>query len=366
MKILIFIESGGPGGAEQVVLSLAKRLKQRGIGVAVATLRTGWLTDNLNREEIEHIHILSTKSLDIGLPWRIARVVKNGGFTVIHSHLLDSNFYGVLAARIAGVPHLGTEHGDIHHIASKRFVPAKLRIMRFFRTRLSAVSAFSRQRLVDLGYPESLVTVVGNPIASAAVLTDSERKELRDSFFEAPLASNIWIWIHVANFRPVKDQLTLLRGFAESWRQGAANQRLVIVGDGDLRAELEAECDKLEISSAVCFLGFRDDVSKLLSAADGFILSSKSEAMPMSILEAAMAGLCVISSRVGGVPEVIKSEETGLLFPAEDPIALSSLLTSISSEQAKGRRLGEDLREYIRSRYEIDIVLDSYFDLYAL
>lgn len=371
MNILIFIESGGPGGAEQVVLSLAKRLKQKGIPVAVATLRTGWLTESLKAADIEHIHVESNTRLDIGLPWRLARIARKRGCTVLHSHLLDSNFYGVIAARIAGIAHLGTEHGDIHHIASKRFVNAKLLIMKLLRARLSAVSDFSRKRLVDLGYPESLVTVVGNPIAPAARLEPARRAELRSSFFSEELSPDTWIWIHVANFRAVKDQQTLLRGFAHSLKRGAREhsgargQRLVLVGDGDLRAELEATSKELGIQDATCFLGFRDDVQELLAASDGFILSSKSEAMPMSILEAAMAGLCVISSRVGGVPEVVRVDETGLLFEKGDYEALGELLSTIEREPQKGRMLGEGIRDFVTSRYSIDTVLESYFALYA-
>jgi glycosyltransferase involved in cell wall biosynthesis len=144
-----------------------------------------------------------------------------------------------------------------------------------------------------------------------------------------------WIWIHIANLRKVKDQTTLLEGFAKSSTRKDVPQKLLIVGDGSLRNELEEKASSLGISNEVLFLGFRNDIHELLSLSDGFILTSISEALPISILEAARAKLVILSSAVGGIPEIIADSETGYLFPPSSPHSLAEKIDYVILHQEK-------------------------------
>ena len=121
-RILLFIETGGPGGAERVVAALAKGFKELGKQVNVCTLRTGWLTEELAAIGVPHHLIESGRGFDVFLPFKIARLAKSRNADVWHTHLLDSNFYGAIAARISGIPPLATDHGDVHHTQKKRFL----------------------------------------------------------------------------------------------------------------------------------------------------------------------------------------------------------------------------------------------------
>ena len=121
-KILLFIESGGPGGAERVVLELAKGLIKAGNQVEIAGFRTGWFTERLKELKIKHTKLDNSVN-KISLILNLKKLFKN--YDVVHSHLLDSNFYCSIAAKLVGVKHIATEHGDVHHSNKKKLLKLK-------------------------------------------------------------------------------------------------------------------------------------------------------------------------------------------------------------------------------------------------
>lgn len=364
-SVLLFIESAGPGGAERVVHQLARGLRGRGHRVAVATLRTGWLTDSLAKDTIQHFQLTSTRRGDIGLPLRLSQLLRREGFQVLHSHLLDSNFYGALAARLARTPHVATEHGDVHHLQPKKFLQLKLRTISLCGSSMVAVSRFSAGKLLALGVNPRRVQVIGNPIDP--VSNDAQARAIGRKELGLPTsAADHFVWIHVANLRPVKDQETLLRGFAGALRSSNASQTLLIVGDGERRAALEALTGELGIAPHVRFLGFSDDVHRWLQLADGFVLTSRSEALPMSLLEAAVHGLTPVVSAVGGLPEVVLEGETGLLFPAGDDQRLASQLNRAVADAAARGHWRDALSALIHRSFETPAVLAAYEALYGV
>ena len=360
-KLLLFIETGGPGGAERVVLDLARGFLERGTEAHVLTLRTGWLTDQLKESKVNHTLLESGRKLDIGLPFRISSFMQEKGFTVLHSHLLDSNFYGAMAATLAGVKHVATEHGDVHHTQGKKLLNAKLRIIAWCGSQLTAVSRFSSDHLLAQGFPAERLTVIGNPLMPVDPATVRSKEDIRA---ELGVTGEDWVWTHVANFRPVKDQQTLLRGFAAARSGSSKHQILLLVGDGPERAKLEALVAELNITDGVRFIGFQSDVASYLQASDGFILSSLSEALPMSLLEAAQAGLVLVATNVGGLPEVLRPGQTGYLFPPGDAPALAAIMKEIAENPDVARALAKNVRREVLERFSIDKVLDSYAAVY--
>jgi glycosyltransferase involved in cell wall biosynthesis len=360
---MFFIETGGPGGAERVVLELAKASRTIDVEPIVLTCREGWLTENLDAEKIERVRISSERSLDFGLPFRIAKEIKSYHADILHSHLLDSNFYGAFAAKIAGVPHLATEHGDVHHVQKKKYIHLKMRMLALCRSRFSAVSRFTADALEKLGIASERITVVSNPISLPDETNVDVRRKLRAELGVIGESDEHWLWIHVANFRPVKDQRTLIRGFARSREMTSLPQTLAIIGDGTLREELEREAAESVERENIHFLGFRENVSDWLCAGDGFILSSKSEALPMAVLEAGWSGLYLISSEVGGVPEILGSGRGGLFSP-ERPENLAQQIVTALTDRTATRRSAQALKEYVRETSASDNVISRYREIY--
>lgn len=363
-RVLLLIESGGAGGAESVVLRLALALRERDVPVEVATTRRGWLTEALAGNGLPHVLLDAGGRLDAGYPVRLARHLRESGACVLHSHLLDSNFYGAIAARLAGVRHVATEHGDVHHSQRKKLLRTKVRAISLLRSRMTAVSRFSAEALVRLGANPHRIRCIGNPVEPPPPLDAAERKALRRRVGVLDGPGDHWLWAHVANLRPVKDQATLLRGFALARRAGPRRQSLCLLGDGPERARLEALARELGLAESVHFLGFRDDVARWLQAADGFALSSRSEALPMSLLEACLAGCLPVATDVGGVGEVVEEGVTGWLCAPGSPEALGAALARALADPQASARVASVARERVRERFSVDAVLRAYIELY--
>jgi glycosyltransferase involved in cell wall biosynthesis len=167
--------------------------------------------------------------------------------------------------------------------------------------------------------------------------------------------------ISVGRLAAPKDPLTLVRALAALETRPEA----LLVGDGPDRSAVEQEIAARGLAGAVSVAGERRDVARLLADADVFVLSTRSEGAPMSILEAMAAGLPVVASAVGGVPELVDDGETGLLVPPGDPTVLAAALDRLLADPDLRTRLGAAGRERARTRFDIDVVRRAHLDLYA-
>lgn len=355
-RILFFIESGGPGGAERVVLQLLEGFRSLGHEVFLATLRTGWLTETATMMGFKYHQIRSDKRLDFLLPYKIASLVRILKVDVIHSHLLDSNFYASIAARLCGISHVGTEHGDIHHIDKKKFLRLKLYIASSGRSRLTSVSEYSLKKLLSLGVHEDRCSFVPNPLRDP--LCTRERGEIRDSLN----IGSEWLWLHIGNLRPVKDQSTLIKGFAYCARLTNEQQKLLIVGGGDELDRLKKLVGDLEIQEKVIFTGHSNEVENYLLASDGFIMSSLSESMPMALLEAISYSLYPICSSVGGIPEILSEEQT---FLPGDYKKLGELCATVLEDRKRYKSIAEEFSNRMLAKRSLSAVCEQYLRLYS-
>jgi glycosyltransferase involved in cell wall biosynthesis len=213
--------------------------------------------------------------------------------------------------------------------------------------RLVAVSKATRDYYVRRGVPASRIRVVHNAIDLSRF---SQQQGARDAVrAELGLTPDEPVLISVAMLRPGKGVGSLLRALRLLVDRGFAGS-LVLVGDGSERARLEATARDLELGDRVRFLGQRSDVPRLLSAADLYVLPSRAEAFPTVLMEAAACGLASVATRVGGVPEIIRHGENGLLVPVGDSKAMASAIQGLLAEPQRRARLagraGEDAGTY--------------------
>ncbi len=138
----------------------------------------------------------------------------------------------------------------------------------------------------------------------------------------------------------------------------------VFIGDGPLRTALQEQAQALGIAQRVHVLGRRDDVPALLSQLDIFVLTSRSEGMSNTILEAMATGLPVVATAVGGTPEMVLDGETGRLVPPDDPEALERALTPLLIDAAPRRRMGQQARRRVESRFSLPAMVQAYETLY--
>ena len=140
---------------------------------------------------------------------------------------------------------------------------------------------------------------------------------------------------------------------------------MCVVGDGTERAPLVQQCAALRLQSQVMFLGARDNVSDLLAAADAFVMSSRTEGLPMALLEAMAAEVPCVASAVGGIPELL-ADKRGLLAPPRDPMRLAEQMMALLSSSTLRAQLTSNATARVAEHYSLDVVADRYLDLLGL
>jgi glycosyltransferase involved in cell wall biosynthesis len=182
---------------------------------------------------------------------------------------------------------------------------------------------------------------------------------------DAPRARGAWpewpVLVSVARLAPPKDLGLLLEALA---RPEASSFGLRVIGDGPGRAALEARVHALGLGDRVELLGERDDVAEQLAAADAFVLPTRWEGLPYSILEAMAAGLPVVASQVGGIPEEVTDGTTGLLVPRDDAAALAGALAELGRDGARARALGRAGHERARLAFSQVGMVERYDALF--
>jgi glycosyltransferase involved in cell wall biosynthesis len=222
----------------------------------------------------------------------------------------------------------------------------------------AAADRFVTERIV----PRELLTVVPN-----GVDTDLFRNvppEARESVRRSLGLGGEFVWLAVGRFEVAKDYPNMLQAFAKV-RASHPQAVLLLVGRGSLQPETEALARSLGLEGAVRFLGVRADVPEIMSAADGYVMSSAWEGMPMVLLEAGAAGLPIVATKVGGNVEVVLDEESGFHVAPRDSEALSlAMLRLMGLPEAQRRSLGARGREHIRTHYGLSRVAARWEDLY--
>lgn len=228
---------------------------------------------------------------------------------------------------------------------------------------LIGVSQATVDDLVRLGVAPAAkfrVVPLGLDLDPFAQPSDGLRREFRT---ELGLGDENVLLVFVGRVVPIKRLDVLIEALAQA-RESERRLQLAIVGDGDLRLQLERQAADLGIADAVRFLGYRRDLRPIFAAADLAVLSSDSEGTPVSLIEAAAAGLPAVATDVGGVREVV-TEETGSLVRAGDAAAFAEALVSLAADPQRRRAGGEAARARVLNRYSAERLLSDVDGLYG-
>jgi glycosyltransferase involved in cell wall biosynthesis len=363
MRILFLSTSMGMGGADSQLLSAAQELRSRGHDVLIVSLTP------LGPMGFEARSVgLSTESLEMrrGFPdprglLRLVRIVRAWRPDVLHSHMVHANLMARVLRLIAPVPALVSTIHNIHEGGRLRMIA--YRLTNALVDYMTIVSEAAFDRFVAEGIvPKEILRVVPNGVNTDRFrnLAPGVRESLRHSLG----LEREFVWLAVGRFETAKDYPNMLRAFA-AVRERGPESVLLLVGRGSLQEETEALARDLGLGGAVRFLGVRTDVPEVMSAADGYLMSSAWEGMPMVLLEAAAAALPIVATKVGGNEEVVRHEGTGFLVPPSDHEALGRAMLRLSElSEPERRAMGERGREHIRTTYDLERVADRWEDLY--
>lgn len=351
------------GGAEVLAARIGRRLRDRYRFIYLCLDEIGALGQDLAADGFPVHHLGRNAGLDLRCMTSLRQILRREKVDIVHAHQFTPYFYATMARAPRRRPSvLFTEHGRFHpdYPRPKRMLYNKVAIGR--RDRVVAVGEAVRQALVNYeGIPSGRVDVIYNGIDLAACPPPSETAR-EASRAEWDIKPSTLLIAHVARLDPIKDHLTSMRAVKTLVRRGI-DARLLIVGDGPEKATIEQACTELG-SEHFILAGMRRDVPNILAGADIFLLTSHSEGIPLTVIEAMAAGLPVVSTNVGGLPEVVLEEETGLLAPPRDPDAIAKQLERLSKDPTWARQLGQAGRKLAYDQFSEDAMLAAYEECY--
>lgn len=286
---------------------------------------------------------------------------------VVHTHMAKAGTLARLAAWLAGVPVIvHTYHGHVFHgyfsARKTRLFLAVERALGRITARIVVVGERQREEIAHYGIARrgKLLPIRLGLELDRFFAADEQRGQLRRELGVGPGVPLIGI---VARLVPIKAHEDFFAA-ARLVRESLPEARFVVVGDGERRAELEALMEDLGLSPAVRFLGWRRDLPAIYADLDVVTLVSLNEGSPVALIEALAAARPVVSTAVGGVPEVVVHDETGLTVPARDPAALAEAILRLLREPALARRLGAAGRRHVYPRYASTRLVEEMRALY--
>ncbi len=350
MNILHIVLGLNIGGLERLVLDLV-RFRSRDINPTILCLeKKGPLGEGIN--DIRIMELGKKDGFDWKLFTRIRDIAKEGRIDLIHTHNQAAHIYGSIAGLISGIPVVHTKHG--RNRSEDRKATCLNRLCSMLSRKVVTVSVDSAQvSTVIENVPAHKVTTIHNGIDIDAFSSLSPSRS-------ASPAVNIGI---VARLVPDKDHLTLLRS-CKILARDFSNFTLFLVGDGPLREGLQAAAVELGIARNVRFMGFRHDVATLLRSFDIFALSSVTEGLSLTLLEAMASGIPIVATDVGGNSEVVVHGKTGFIVPAQSPEAFADKLLLLSKDSKLRVQMGNAGRKRVEEKFNIRITAKRYEALY--
>ena len=361
------------GGAEVLADGLARHLSDRFRFVFACLDNVGSLGERLRADEFP-VGLVNRKTpgIDWKCGFRLAAFFREHKVDVVHAHQYTP-FFQSLVSRLSyrRPPIVFTEHG--RHFPDSRSAKrvAVNRLLLRSDDRLFGVGESVRQALIqNEGLAGNRVEVIYNGVDLApfsAVRQDAElRREMRE---ELGLNETQFVVLQVARLNPLKDHLTALRAVERLANADSDNAspprhvRLLLAGEGEERASIERFIRDRNLERHVTLLGARHDIPRLLAAADAFLLSSVSEGVPLTLIEAMAAGVPVVSTDPGGIREVIVDGESGLLTKPGDDAGLAERLDCLSDSSFK-ERICQSAFEVAHDRFSLEKMHSQYRDVY--
>lgn len=347
-RVLMILDSFSFGGAENLVAELGRcapsSLKLSVASLAPADADRNEMLTRLAEAGLEPHHLSVRRLLDPVGFFRLVRTLRRSDADVIHAHLGYAATLVPLAARLAGKPVVASLHlSPQPHTRRAEWLKERLAVRvpaRFGRLVFVSQHAYDEYARVH-GPAATTWRVIPNGID---IRRYRQRRVLRS--VAAP------VWATVAALRPDKNHLDLVRAWAEVVAE-YPRARLLVVGDGPMRAEIEYAVLTAGLEDSIKMLGRREDVPDILSAVDGVVSASVDEALPTALIEAAACGLPVVAADAGGTREVVVDDVTGRLVPVRDVSALARALVETIGDPDRAARYGAAGRARAEEMYSM-------------
>ncbi|WP_414623419.1 glycosyltransferase family 4 protein [Calothrix sp. CCY 0018] len=366
-KILYPIIDGQVTGGNIVCLHLIEAALNQGWDVLVNSPSEGRFCDILREKGVKVYHLDTTRSFNWLSAMKMAQLIKKERVSLVHAHApFAGSIISSLAGKLAGVPVIIHAHLQ-DALSSNFFIRSYQNIMNYWTSRkycnaIIAVSHQVKDALITEGFDSHKFHVVhnGTPVNDREI--DSNiRNELN-------IPKDIPVVIHIGRLCKSKGQHLLLKAAANLHQLGQEAVYLIVgkdlEQDGAYLNYLKDMACELEIEKSVHFLGHRADIPQLLVSSDLLVLPSYTEGLPLVILEAMAAGLPAVATPVGGIPEIVIHQETGLLVPVEDVEALGDAMLKLLQNPLLMQEMGSKGLNMINKDFSLEKMCWEVFDIY--
>jgi glycosyltransferase involved in cell wall biosynthesis len=343
LHIMEIVSRRQVNGAILHCMLLSRELARRGHQVTLVCNSDSWISKEVAGEAIRVIHS-DLQRWPLGELRRIAAVVRRDAVDVIHTHNSRSNFFGVLLRRMTGVPSVATAHSrhfQLHWMFNDRVI-AVSEANRRFQRRINLVRADRVQTIHNFIDRERLLGV-----------PPETRRQVRASL---GVGDDELLMGAIGDVIPRKGLNHLVAALPQILA-GVPRAKLLVVGDTyqtDYVEKVRTAAKRSGVERYIVWAGYRSDVPELLSALDLYVAASLEESFPLAILEAMAAGLPVVATAVGGIPECILEKQTGLLVPPGKPEPLADAILSMLGNPARRRCYGDAGRQRVLHKFSAE------------
>lgn len=344
-------------GGQRQSLYLARELMKAGLRFRFVVQPGSPLHDRAAADGLPVLPLKMASEMSLGAAYRLSREMTRAGCVLAHFHDAHAVAVGGLACRWARVP--------IRIVSRRVDFPLKRNV--FSRRKygkdvdvIIAISEGVRDVLLKGGIPPSAIEVIPSGIDFSPFDAVKTRDFLRKEF---GFGSDEFLVGIVAALEDHKGHKYLIEA-ASLIKLRVPRVRIIVVGRGSLELELDQQAKGLKVDDLVFFLGFREDIPQILASLDVFVLSSHMEGLGSSILDAMASRLPVVATAVGGIPEVVLDNQTGLLVPPRDPQALADAIVRLYSDRALASRLGWRGHEVVHDKFSAEAMARKILAVY--
>ncbi|MEI6238163.1 MAG: glycosyltransferase family 4 protein [bacterium] len=378
-KIIYFITKSNWGGAQRYVYDLATNLPASNYDVKVALGGHGRLKEKLEEEKIPviQLHRLNRDVKlfdDVRVFFDLVKILKEEKPDIIHLNSSKISALGALAAKVTGISKVVfTSHGWAFNEDRPFFAKFLIRAIYFltliFADSIITVSEGAARQIVNWPFNKKKVTVVHNGIAAPRFDSLADARASLAARLPSPISSKInpeTFWLgSIGELHHIKGHIYALKAL-ENILKSQPNLSFIylIIGGGEMKERLEKEIEKRGLKDHVYLTGAIEDAVKLLQAFNIFIFPSLSEGLPYAVIEAGMAKLPCIASNVGGIPEIIENERSGLLLSPKNVIELESAILKLIKEKSLRENFANNLFENTKVNFSLEKMLEKTESVY--
>jgi len=377
VNVLLVAYKSDVTGGERVLLQLAAALMRSGHCVHGLSPSPGPLDEELTALGASVYHLPMRRTFDVPVARRMADLIERRAIHLVHTHGMLVNVLGRMACRFAGgVPCVSTVHltrdlggpprvgGWLAGLKNRWYYRPLDNWTARWNARVIAVSEAVRDDLIRQGYAAETIEVIPNGVNPAPfdAVTDEQRVRARR---EAGAGDGDVLLGVVARLSPQKDVATFVEAFALlEHTVERPSIRAFVAGTGPLEADLRRLVADRDLESRLRFLGHRNDIPALLRASDVFVLPSRWEGLPLTVLEAMACRCPVVATAVDGTREAVVDGETGILVPPGDRQALAATLGDIVADPDRRTAMGAAGRARLDRHFHVDRVVEHHLQLY--